>query len=283
MKHRWMAAVLAMFLCWSVPSSVLFCCAEDELTLTEAYFAGQESDSGWVHVPGKGVMRYYAQNDDLWRALTYEAKSSAKRRPFGDGGCCPTAVAMAIRQLVPDDELCSVMAYGKRTYSLCPCSVNAYKCSKGHARYIPTSNLDFDRFLPLLFADFATGNNVFGAVSRSEAKGTSTSFVHHLIKVYQLDVQVTTDLDAAIDALHQGKAVIAHSSAGAAFTNTGHYVTLAHADEEKLYVLDPMCREEYDTQGGNKIEILQPGLVALRHEDIRYAGLGSFMIFSKSE
>lgn len=283
MKHRLFAAVLTIILCLTAHSSVLFCCAEDDMTLTEAFFARPESVSGWVHVPGKGVMRYYAQNDALWEGLTYERKTSAKMRPFGDGGCCPSAVAMAIRQLVPDAELGNIMLSAKEPYSFCACSLNRGKCGRNHARYIPTSVRDFDRFLPLIFADFATGNNIYGALSRSEAKGTSTSFVHHLVNVYGLKVSITTDYDTAIQALKDGKAVVAHSRAGAAFTNTGHYVTLAHVDENRLYVLDPMCREEYNTTEGKRIEIIQPGLVSLTHENVRYAGMGSFLIFSKAE
>ena len=47
----------------------------DEMTLTEAFFTQPEQYSGLVEVPGKGWMRYYAQNDPLWGALAYERAS----------------------------------------------------------------------------------------------------------------------------------------------------------------------------------------------------------------
>ena len=77
----------------------------DDLTYTEAYFTRKEDFSGIVEVPGKGPMRYYAQNDPLWQDMAYERAETQSRRPFGDGGCGPTAGAMAIANLVPEEEL----------------------------------------------------------------------------------------------------------------------------------------------------------------------------------
>ena len=77
----------------------------DDLTYTEAYFTQQEGYSGIIEVPGKGPMRYYAQNDPLWQDLAYERSETQSRRPFGDGGCGPTAGAMAIANLVTEEEL----------------------------------------------------------------------------------------------------------------------------------------------------------------------------------
>ena len=68
---------------------------------------------------------------------------------------------------------------------------------------------------------------------------------------------------------------------GGAFTNTGHYVTLIAADEESLYVLDPLCRETYKTNYAGKLHIHQPGYVSLLLEDVKYARLSSFMLFEK--
>ena len=185
-------------------------------------------------------MFYYAQNDSLWKTLVYETRESQKSRPFGDGGCAPSAVGMAIANMVSGDELDKVQAYAKIPYSICPCSVNRYKCRNDHARYLLTSVRDFERFLPLVFADFAAGNNTLGVTSRSEDKGTSTGFVHHLASVYGLSVSITTDYRLAVEAVKNGRSVVAHSRAGSVFTNTGHYVFLASADDERMYVLDPL-------------------------------------------
>ena len=253
----------------------------DDLTLVEAYFTRPEQYSGLIEVPGKGNVRYYAQNDPLWGGLTYEWESSSVRRPLRDAGCVPTAAAMAVANLVPVEELSIVSAYAKRAYSLCPCSVTAQRCNHAHARYVLTSQRDFDRFLPLVFADFATGNNVFGSVSRTNATGTGTGFLWDIARIYGLDMRITNDFGQAVEAVLSGSGVIATAGKGGVFTNTGHYVFLASADDERLYVLDPLRREEYKTNQGKKLEILQPGLVALTYENVQAAAFGNFIIMDR--
>lgn len=256
-------------------------CLADDLTDTEAFFTRQEGYSGLVEVPGRGLMRYYAQNDPLWGGLCYERANTSTRRPCRDAACGPFTAAMAVANLINDDEFAQIAQYAKQEYSLCPCSVNAVRCIHYHARYVLTSQRDFIRFLPLAFADFATGNNTFGTVSRTEEVGTGTGFIHYIAQVYGLEVRVTNDYQQAVEALRAGDSVIAAASKGGAFTNTGHYVYLASIDDERLYILDPLRRETYKTNQARKLEIIQPGLVALTHENVQAAGLGSFMILHR--
>ena len=254
----------------------------DDMTLTEAFFTQPEQYSGMVEVPGKGLMRYYAQNDPLWSALTYERGASSSSRPFGDGGCGPTAGAMAVANLIPEEEFSRIAASARYEYSLCPCSLNKAKCAKRHARYVLTSQRDFVRFLPLIFGDFATGNNQEGVYSRGEAQGTGTGFLHDIAKIYGITITSTEDYDEAIRALQNGDTVLGHASRGGALTNTGHYVLLAHIDSERLYILDPLCRTDYTGYlYGKKVEIIQPGLIAFTHENVRFSYLGMFMIFHR--
>ncbi len=258
-------------------------CFADDLTLTEAYFTQEEQFSGLIEVPGKGLMRYYAQNDPLWRELVYESGSSSTRRPFRDSGCGPTAGAMAVAALVPEEELIRIAAYAKQEYSLCSCSVNQAKCNKRHARYVLTTQRDFVRFLPLVFGDFATGNNTLGDNSRSSNVGTATGFLYDIAEIYGLTVTATPSYGEAIEALEAGDAVVAMAGKGGAFTSVGHYVLLASIDDEKLYILDPLCRTEYKTNQGRKIEIIQPGLVALTHANVPVAQFSNFLIFRRGE
>ena len=256
----------------------------DDMTLTEAFFTQPEQYSGLVEVPGKGVMRYYAQNDPLWGSLTYERAETPSVRPFRDGGCGPTAGAMAVANLIPEEEISSIAAAAKNEYSLCPCSLNKAKCGKRHARYVLTSQRDFVRFLPLVFGDFATGNNIFGVYSRGEAQGTRTGFLYDIAKVYGITITATADYQEAVRALQSGDTVVGHASRGGALTNTGHYVLLAHIDEKRLYILDPLCRTDYSAYGdGKKVEIIQPGLIAFTHENVKAANMGMFMIFHREK
>ena len=252
----------------------------DDMTLTEAYFTQPETYSGMVEVPGRGMMRYYAQNDPLWGALTYERPEGTAARPFRDGGCGPTAGAMAVANLLPEEELPRIAAAAKKEYSLCPCSLNKAKCNHYHARYVLTSQRDFARFLPLVFGDFATGNNTADVHSRSDAKGTATGFLYEIARIYGLTLRATANYDEAIRALLNGDTVVAHASKGGALTNAGHYVLLAHFDSQRLYILDPLWRTDYSGYaGGKKIEILQPGLIALTHENVSAAYIGAYLIF----
>lgn len=271
---------LLVILCVSLLGSAHFASADTLLT-TESFFAQKESVSGMVEVPGKGVMRYYAQNDALWGDLIYEHPNVTGHRPFRDSGCGPTAIAMAVVQLVPETELASISAFAKRSYSLCSCSINKSHCSHKHARYYLTSQQDYLRFLPLVFGDYAAGNNTQNQVSRNSNVGTSNALGGHIAQVYGLGYRITQSYDEAILALQEGAAVVAHASKGSAFTTTGHYVLLAHVDDSFLYVLDPLCREEYKTTNSRKLNILQPGLVSLANKDVSSAGkFSSFMIFT---
>ena len=253
----------------------------DKLTQMEAYFTQPEGYSGWMEVPGRGSMRYYAQNDPLWSGLTYERGDTTTWRPFRDSGCGPAAGAMAVANLLTDGEFSIIAAYAKQPYSLCSCSVNRARCSKSHARYILTSERDFQRFLPLVFGDYATGNNIKGSYSRSGAVGTSTGFLWEIADIYGLTLSTTNSYQEALQALQDGKQVVALAGAGGAFTDSGHYVLLAHVDDEKLFILDPLARTEYKTTNGKKIEILQPGLVALTHANVKFAQFHSFIVFDR--
>ena len=272
------ALLLCICVLWAGNARV---CLADNFTLMEAFFTAPEQYSGLMEVPGKGPMRYYAQNDPLWGALTYENEDTQTRRPFRDSGCSPAAAAMAVAALVPEDELCAISGYAKKEYSLCSCSINQARCNHRHSRYVLTSQRDFVRFLPLIFGDFATGNNTLGTYSRSAAAGTGTGYLKGIAQVYGLTMTITSDYEAACAALREGGAVVALAARNGVFTNTGHYVLLAHLDEERLYILDPLLREEYKTNQSSKLEIIQPGLVALTHANVSSAKFSNFIIFQK--
>ena len=254
----------------------------DAMTDMEAFFSKPDSSSGLIDVPGKGPMRYYAQNDSLWGDLTYEKDDTNTRRPFRDSGCSPTAVAMAVASLVPDKNLSKISKQAKREYSLCSCSLNKARCNSSHTRYVLSSERDYVRFLPLIFGDFATGNNAAGSVSRAIAAGTGTGYLKDLLKVYGLQMTFTPDYSKARKAVQAGKAVVGLAGRGGAFTNQGHYLFLANVDSEQVYILDPLCRTTYNGYNqGNKVTLIQPGLVSLKHSDIAAAKFNNFIIIEK--
>ncbi len=272
-----------LILCVLLWGSAHFAYADQQLNV-EARFSRKESVSGLVKIPGtEKLVRYYAQNDELWTDLVYERKDSKKRRPFRDSGCGPTAFAMAICALVPESDIPLIGQYAKTPYSLCACSINDVQCDRHKARYLITSKRDYVRFLPLILGDFATGNNTFQVYSRSETvAGTSTGYIDKVCRIYGLEYSFTYHYQDALDALEdENKAVFALAGKGGCFTSVGHYVYLAHADESELYVLDPLCREVYKTNKASKLKILTPGLVTLKHTDVEAAQFSNFIILSK--
>lgn len=269
-------------LCLLLWGSALFVSA-DQVLSAERFYARQESVSGLVNVPGvEEPMRYYAQNDALWENLVYERKGVKKVRPFKDSGCSPSALAMAVCHLIPDEELSQISQYARKEYSLCICAINEDICDRHRGRYVITSQRDYVRFLPLILADFACGNNTFGVYSRSAAQGTGTAYIQKVCEVYGLECRFTYSYDEALTAIaNENQAVMALAGAGGCFTNNGHYLFLANADEERLYVLDSLCREQYKTNKASVIEIIQPGVVSLLHKDVRHAQFSNFVILTK--
>ena len=277
--YRKICAVLCI--CVFLAGGAPFCAADDVMQV-ESYFSGRESVSGLVDIPGRGMTRYYAQNDELWGKLIYESAGTSSSRPFRDSGCAPSAVAMAVASLIPEGDLPLIAGAARYPYSLCICSVNYKRCICGRSRYILTSQRDFARFLPLVFADYATGNNTGGYLSRSNQVGTATGFIQGIAACYGLTYHFTLDYDEMLSALvDQNQAVIALAGRGGVFTQTGHYVFIASADEKNLYILDPLCRSDYHTKNSKKLLLLQPGLVGIRHEDHGIAQFNNYCIFKK--
>ena len=70
------------------------------------------------------------------------------------------------------------------------------------------------------------------------------------------------------------------------FTGSSHYITLAAADEEYLYVLDPLRREkaEYaNLDPTDMLEIITPGLVRMKQSDAMLTVMSPFYLISAPE
>ncbi|MBQ7183470.1 MAG: C39 family peptidase [Clostridia bacterium] len=258
--------------------------ALDGMAYTDWFYAGEESPSGWVEVPGWGTQRYYAQNDSLWGALTYEAADSEKHRPLRDGGCGPTAAAMAIRALLEPRELREAVQKALASpVTLCICSINRQGCGYNHPRWPLTSVRDYERFLPLVLADMATGNNTGNLHGRTFARGTNLYYITTVVKAMGLEIRNTQDRDEVFRAMKEGAKVFCSSGAGGVFTNVGHYVYLAGFDDERVWFLDPLCRAEYKTNGASALINNGNGVVAIRYKDYAKARIYSYYILTKQE
>jgi len=237
--------------------------------------------SGYVSSEDAGRWLVYGQNDPLWRRFVFEAANSGKNRPFGDGGCGPTSIAIAIANLVPKEELPKLLAYAsdENGYVFCTCCINDRRCSTDHVPYQLTTPDDFLRYLPLAVADFAMGNNTLGAKGRSSGYGTNMSYLEAICSVYGITVTRTDSQQEALDFLRQGRGVIVTCASGTytPFTQSSHFLVLAKATDEHFYVLDPMRRDSYaETDDYHLVELISPGLARVKVENMNVCHFSPF-------
>lgn len=287
MRHTMQRGVLAALLLL-----LLFAAAAAEET--EEVF---EAYSRVVDVPGVGPVQYYAQNDPAFAAMFYEPHGSSRRRTFEAGACGPTVAAMAIARQVDTADLPTLNAHARdvqKGFPFCACSINGYHCDdayrkrKGiadpdHFTLTPESPDEFLRWLPVICASYAAGNNDrYTRLRVPYYDGTEIELFHMLAEDYGLSYHATRDWDVAMDALREDASVITTVSQGI-FTNGSHYLFLAGADDEYLYIMDSDMRAAYRKDRRGYLEVLEPGLARVRHEDAPYTGLTSFYIIRSAQ
>ena len=90
----------------------------------------------------------------------------------------------------------------------------------------------------------------------------------------------TADWDEAYQALQEGYSIITSVTKGI-FTETSHYLVIAHADEDYIYLLDPWMREAYDGFNVHRFEVMEPGLLRAKTKDFVHLGLYGFYMMKK--
>ncbi|MFR2020517.1 MAG: hypothetical protein ACLS6G_08455 [Christensenellales bacterium] len=152
--------------------------ASDSVSVMKMEMDAIQGTSHTVHVPGRGEMQYYAQNDPVWARMRHETRGSIRRVSLGRAA----AVRRAWRWRSPtlcrrkSGRACGLCQDEKR-FTFCTCSVNQYYCNHTHAQYRLETPAEFKRYLPVAMASFATGNSIWGENSRADGGGTSTAFM----------------------------------------------------------------------------------------------------------
>ncbi len=264
----------------------------DYATTQVAYVNQLEMDSrdtlsGYVSVENVGRWMRYTQNDPLWKKLVFETQTCARKRPFGDGGCGPTAVAMAVVNLVEKEDLCKLSAFASSPFgfTFCSCSVNDYWCSGKHLQYRLTEPDDYVRYLPLAVASFATGNNIWGVQGRTSGFGTSMRYLENLCQVFDLSLTQTYQIQETLAFLKKEHtiAIACTSGYGSPFTKTSHFVVLAGVDDDYLYVLDPLQRDNYrDLDRKSYLEVITPGLVRIKLDNATQCCLAPIYLLQRA-
>ncbi len=243
----------------------------------------RQTMNGYVYCEA-GTWMVYGQNDPIWDRLIFEVPYSSRHRNFGDGGCGPTAVAMAIANLVPKEELGKIAEYATdpEGYTFCSCCIGTAHCNEGHVPYQMKTPDEYLRYFPLAVADFAMGNNVFGVQGRRDSYGTNMTYLESLCSVYGITMTSVRSRDDAIAMLQKGNATAIACTTSGPFTSRSHFITLAGADEEYLYILDPLRREDYtELDRYEALELITPGLVRVKLENAHLCRLSSIAVMTR--
>lgn len=253
---------------------------EEAVNITKVEMDEKPTISGVRNVGTLGEMQVYVQNDPLWQNIRFERRGSSKKRPFGDGGAGPTVVATAIANLIPKQDLPKLTGYSGATagFTFCTHSVNQYYCNRLHAQYQIQTPDEFERYLPMAMASFATGNNLWEEQSRTEKSGTGMRFMEYVAGVYGLSVYPVEALYRAEHYLDQCMMVCSVAAGKNPFARGSHYVLLAGTDEEYLYFIDPYLTDRYTADRNHILEIIDQNVVRVKREHLADLGINAFYI-----
>lgn len=258
--------------------------SSENVSVTKVAMDEKPTLTAWEKVPGRGKMLVYAQNDPLWANMRYENRTSNTRRMFGTGGCGPTSVAMAVANLVPRARLADIFSYAKSPVGFAFSETSVNQFSENKMQYQVQSSDEYLRYLPVVMANFATGNNLWGEVSRGSAPGTSLRFVKRIASLYQLYLKTTGDENEALEAVRGGALAVASLGNCNPFTGGGHYIVLASVDDRYAYFLDPYRQENYDRFDRKHILTnIAPGVVRVKLEDVNKLHIGTSYLLSSAD
>lgn len=237
--------------------------------------------SRMVEIEGIGTLPYYAQNDPRWEKSTYEPRGSDTRRLMRGSACGPTAIAMAIARQVPKERLPDLLqkaANPEKGFPFCACSVVADHRGENHEILSPTTPEDFAAYLPVIFASYATGNNDhWTRFRKAGVSGTSLHLFETLAEAYGLGYAAYSEWEDAFEALEEGCSVITTVTKGI-FTASSHYLCIAGVADGWLYLLDPYMQSEYPRDHRGLLEVVEPGVIRTRMENMERLYLYGFYV-----
>lgn len=269
--------ILMTLLLLALPAAVLADSAQEQDAPLEY--------SRYIDVPGVGSWYYYAQNDPEWARSYYEPAGEHQYRRFSSSGCGPTCLAIALtRQLEPEDLVYLLEKRDPRTkgFRYCSCSVNNLHCFERHEPTYVTTPEEFLHNLPRVLGAYAAGNNYDFHLYRNDFSGTSLNLFPKIAEVFGLDYIGTSKWETAEEKLKEGYSVITTVTKGI-FTTSSHYMVVANIDDEYIYLLDPWMRTEYELDRKHRLEILEPGLLRAKREDLNRLGLYGFYMMKNLE
>ena len=205
---------------------------------------------------------YYAQNSPEWENLVIDP-DPASRRVFGESACVVTALANCIVNAVSVwdlDRILDMTMYPVRIDS--HSAVNA-RGVRARDKFEIRNLSDVVRYYPLIIGNYAGGNNRSGIRNRK-----NEDFYKRVLDAYQLEWERNTEWSEAVQALKDGKLVIACSGGRhSVISSEGHYFLLVAWADGYIYALDSYLRDRFPLDREQWIEILEPGLLRFHETD----------------
>ena len=236
--------------------------AEEPLT-QEKKLKSLESWTHSVNVLGRDYL-FFAQNSPEWARMYTMTDEDLL---FGDAACMVTSLANALVNTVPFPMLPDILNVTKS-----PIRVDTRSCVaarpgvRQEERFTITTEVDFLRYFPLVINNYASGNNIHH-VSNPHLMG----FFPKLLDTYQTVWEGKITLGDAVTALEadMGAVVIVSSGGqGSVMTENGHFFVAVGCRDRYMYFLDSYVRDRYPRDTGHIIEILEPGVIRVKYEDL---------------
>ena len=257
----------------------------------------KDNNNRWIDVPGRGSMLYYAQTNPFWSGMRYEVAGSSTHRRFGDGGCCPTSAAIAFANLLPMTQLGQIRSHKApraEGYGISVSGLNPLNLLKHKGIWWLEYAEDYQRYLPLVFAQYAAGNNANSRTWRLKSKGggesaggTSAAFIPELCAIYGLNylkLPGRMNMDWLEPVKNGGIAVALANSQWHPFSKgSGHYVAIVGCDDEYVYIMDPQDKGKYDSDRNKLLEVIEPGFVRAKLSNFRELMFGMIYVITNPE
>ena len=250
----------------------------------------------WIDVPGRGPTLFYAQVNPFWAKMRYEPPGSSTRRNFGGSGCCPTTAAIAFANLLPASDLGKIRPFASTQvngYGFSSLSMNPITFPRRVGIKWLDYAQDYQRYLPLVFGQYAAGNNIKRSSWRSEAKsngGTGVGFVPGLCGIYGIEyLKVSGKMN--MDWI----APVKQGAIGIALSNTryqpfaasnAHYVAIVGCDDTHLYIMDPQDKaagEYWDSDSLGVLEVIEKGLVRVKLTDFDHLYINVIYVITNED
>ena len=255
---------IALLLCVLMGLLPLLAAAEEEALTQEQQLKSKETWTHSVQVLGRDYL-LYAQNSPEWARMQTMVDDDLY---FGDAACMVTSLANVLVNCVPYPDLPRILEVTKG-----PIRVDTRSCVAGRPgvrqeeRFEITQEADFLRYLPLVFDNYASGNNIHH-ITNPHLMG----FFPKLLQLYDVVWEQKITMEDAITALEadMGAMVIVSSGGqGSIMTTNGHFFCAVGCRDRYMYFLDSYVRDKYPLDHNHIIEILEPGVIRVQYSNLR--------------